>query len=249
MPMAAALTKENFFWHKLHSLTGIIPVGVYLLQHLTLNSFSLAGAEQFNKISAFFYSLPHHILFTLELFGLWIPLLFHSIYGIFITGRSEQNYFGTKYKWSQNKMYTLQRITGIFILFFLIYHVITTTVNVKLHDDDISLIDYYAMSDRLRSGYYAVLVVYMLGVLCSAYHFCYGIWNFCIRWGITISERAQLRVQKFAFALFIGVTLLGWAALLGFLRVEGTTPQSVWLTPSIDSQGEGNGEQLEQLPS
>jgi len=57
----------------------------------------------------------------------------------------------------------------------------------------------------------------MLGVLAASYHLGYGIWNFCIRWGITISERAQLRIQKFSLAFFIVITLLGWAALAGFL--------------------------------
>ena len=43
--MSLALNRENYFWHKVHSLTGVIPVGYYMVQHLVLNSFSLAGAS------------------------------------------------------------------------------------------------------------------------------------------------------------------------------------------------------------
>ena len=42
-----AIGRENYFWHKLHSLTGIIPIGFYMIQHLVLNSFSFAGPEKF----------------------------------------------------------------------------------------------------------------------------------------------------------------------------------------------------------
>ena len=48
--MALSLTRENYFWHKVQSLTGIIPVGYYMVQHLVLNSFALAGAGYFNAV-------------------------------------------------------------------------------------------------------------------------------------------------------------------------------------------------------
>lgn len=230
--MAVAIGKENFFWHKLHSLTGIIPVGFYLLQHLALNSFSLGGAEQYNKISGFFYSLPEHILLGIEVVAIWLPLLFHAVYGLFITGRGQPNYAGTKYKWSQNRMYTIQRVSGIFIFLFLIYHVITTTVRVKINHNDLSSVSYEAWGYELSKFGYMILVFYMLGVLAASYHLCYGIWNFCIRWGISISDRAQLRIQRFSFGLFIAVTLLGWAALFGFLRGSPKATATVRLEPS-----------------
>jgi succinate dehydrogenase / fumarate reductase, cytochrome b subunit len=213
--MSLAIGKESFFWHKLHSLTGIIPVGFYLVQHLGLNSFSLAGPAQYNGVSAFFYSMPEHILLTMEALFIWLPLLFHSVYGIFITGRMEQNYVGTPYKWSQNRMYLFQRISGIFIFLFLIYHVWTTTGVIKMTGDH-SAVDYGYMQRELSRFGYLILVFYALGVTAASYHLSYGVWNFCIRWGITVSDRAQLAIQRVAFGLFIVITLLGLAALLGF---------------------------------
>jgi succinate dehydrogenase / fumarate reductase, cytochrome b subunit len=222
--MAITLTKENFFWHKVHSLTGIIPVGFYMLQHLTLNTFSLGGPEKFNAVIHFFAGMPKHFLLGLEIAAIWVPLLFHAIYGLFIVGRSQQNYFGSKYGWSQNRMYLFQRISGIFIFFFLIYHVITTTVNAKMNGEE--MIEYAAWHQHLASFGYAVLVLYVFGIAASSYHLAYGIWNFCIRWGITISERAQNRVQTFALWMFVLVTLMGWSALAGFLVQSGSEPQA-----------------------
>ncbi|MEA2553699.1 MAG: succinate dehydrogenase / fumarate reductase, cytochrome b subunit [Fimbriimonadaceae bacterium] len=217
--MAVSLTKENYFWHKVHSLTGIIPVGFYMLQHLTLNSFSLAGPAYFNGVIGFFEGMPFHFLFLLELVAIWLPLAFHAVYGLFIVNRASPNYFGGKYGWSQNRMYTFQRYSGVFLVFFLIYHVITTTGK-KYFFHSAEPIRFAAMQD-LFTNHRLVLLLYVLGVLCASYHLCYGIWNFCIRWGITISERAQLKVQRFAFWMFIVVTLLGWSALVGFLMPHG----------------------------
>jgi succinate dehydrogenase / fumarate reductase cytochrome b subunit len=221
--MSLALNRENFFWHKVHSLTGIIPVGFYMVQHLTLNSFSLGGATKFDAVIGFFEGIPIHLLLLLELAAIWLPLTFHAVYGLFITSRGQVNsFFTTKYKWSQARMYSFQRYSGVFLFFFLIYHVISTTVR-KYWTGDPEVIKYAEWHRHLTEYGGIFLILYAVGVFCASYHLAYGIWNFCIRWGITISDRAQLRIQKFSFAFFIVITLLGWAALGGFLmnRQEG----------------------------
>jgi succinate dehydrogenase / fumarate reductase cytochrome b subunit len=89
---------------------------------------------------------------------------------------------------------------------------------VKYATHDEKTIMFNAWHDKLTSMPWGPVwtIVYVLGVLTASYHLSFGVWNFCIRWGITISERAQLRVQRFAVWMFVIVTLLGWGALLGF---------------------------------
>lgn len=216
-----ALTRENFVLHKLHSLTGIIPVGFYMVQHLTLNSFSVAGPAYFDNVIAFFDGMPWYILLGMEIVAIWIPLIFHSIYGILISFRAQPNFLGTKYGWSQNRMFLLQRVTGLILVVFLFYHVLTTTVSKYIHHDS-TLLRYAAWHEHLTSHGYILLVFYLVGIICATYHLAYGIWNFCIRWGITISDQAQLRVQKFSLAVFIFLTILGWSAILGFVIPRST---------------------------
>ena len=213
--MALALDKENYFLHKIHSLTGIVPVGYYMVQHLVLNSFTIAGPEKFNAVIGFFESMPKFFLLTLEVCAIWLPLLFHAVYGLFIVSRAKPNYFGSVYGWSQNLMYTLQRWSGIFLFVFLIIHVTTTTGMKYLHGAKV--IEFDAWYDKLSSPPYLWLILYILGVATASYHLAYGIWNFGIRWGITVSDKAQNAMQKFAFAFFIVVTIIGWGALGGFL--------------------------------
>ena len=214
--MSLAISRENFFLHKLHSLTGVVPVGFYMVQHLTLNSFSLAGPEKFNSIGAWFGAIPFHLFIILEAVAIWIPLLFHSIYGMFITNRSQPNFLTTKYKWSQNRQYTIQRWSGVLIFFFLIYHVSSTTIY-KYVVGDHRVVEFAAWNAKLTSLYGFIALVYMVGIAASSYHLAYGLWNFAIRWGIAISEKAQHRIQRFSVAAFIGLTVLGWTALAGFV--------------------------------
>ncbi|MHB8637124.1 MAG: succinate dehydrogenase/fumarate reductase transmembrane subunit [Fimbriimonadaceae bacterium] len=221
--MALHLTRENYFWHKLHSLTGVVPVGYYMVQHLVLNSFSLAGPDKFNGVIDFFDSLPKGLLLFIELTMIWLPLAFHAMYGIFIVERARLNYFDTPYKWSQNRMFTLQRISGLFLFVFLIYHSLENT-GAKYYRGDSNIVKFDAWHTQLTSYHYAWLVFYMVGVLAASYHLCYGLWNFCIRWGITISEPAQARIQRFSLGSFVALTLLGWGALAGFLREPPSTP-------------------------
>jgi len=223
--MAIAISKENFLLHKLHSLTGVVPVGYYMVQHLVLNSFAFAGPDKFNGVIGFFESMPKFFLLTTEVVAIWIPLLFHAIYGLFITSRSKSNYFGSVYGWPQNLMYTLQRWSGVFLFFFLSVHVATTTGQ-KYLNGSAEQIQFAAWHDKLTGHYFLWLIFYVVGVAAASYHLGFGIWNFCIRWGITVSEKAQNRVQKLSFMFFVAITLIGWLALVGFLIPHDSSSSS-----------------------
>lgn len=229
--MAVAVNRENYVLHKIHSLTGIIPVGYYMVQHLVLNSYSLAGPEKFNGVINFFESLPKFFLLIVEAVAIWLPLLFHAVYGLFIAARAQPNFIGTKYGWSQNRMFVFQRWTGIFLFLALIVHVCTTTVT-KYVTGNADVLKYAAWHEKLTSYGYAWLIFYLLLVLCSSYHLAYGIWNFCIRWGITISESAQVKVQKISLAAFVGITIIGWGALAGFLMNKPAEVKSMEALPA-----------------
>ena len=219
--MSVSVAKENYVLHRIHSLTGIVPVGYYMAQHLTLNTFSIGGEAYFNGVIAFFEGMPKYFLLTIEILGIWLPLAFHAVYGLFIVSRAENNYFTTKYKWSHNRMYFLQRASGIVILAFLLYHVISTT-GAKYYYNNPELIKFAAWHEKLQNP--LILLAYIVGIAASSYHLGYGIWNFCIRWGITVSEAAQTRIQKISAVVAVGLTFLGWAALVGFLiNKPGTT--------------------------
>jgi succinate dehydrogenase / fumarate reductase cytochrome b subunit len=211
--MALTISREDYVMHRIHSITGVLPVGYYMVQHLALNTFSIASPEKFNAVIEFFEGMPKHFLLAMEIAMIWVPLAFHAVYGLLIISRAENNYFTTKYKWSQNRMFFLQLLSGVAIFFFLIYHVISTTV-LKYLSGSAEGIKYDAWAAKLHNP--LLLLIYMVGILSASYHLGYGLWNFCIRWGITVTEAAQQRIQKISGVVFVAVTLMGWVALTGF---------------------------------
>lgn len=211
-----SMGRESYFWHKLHSLSGVIPVGFYMVQHLTLNSFSIAGPMYFDRVIGFFEEFPRHILLTMEVGLIWLPLFFHAIYGLMIVQRGLPNLSNENYRFRENKFYTFQRVSGMIAFAFLIYHVISTSI-LKMARGSTEHIQYFGMQKTFTDHGYLIFIVYLIGILCATYHFSYGIWGFCIRWGITVNPASQRRLWKFSQGAFVVLLILGWSALAGFL--------------------------------
>ena len=86
-----------------------MPIGAFLLEHFISNAEAFKGADAYGRQVAFLNSLP--FVFLLELFFIWIPILYHGLYGIFIWYQGETNV--ADYPWTGNWLYTSQRWTGI----------------------------------------------------------------------------------------------------------------------------------------
>ena len=51
-------TSIHFWLRRLHSLSGIFPIGFFLLEHMFSNAFILLGSEAYNGQIKFLQSLP-----------------------------------------------------------------------------------------------------------------------------------------------------------------------------------------------
>ncbi len=100
---------HSFFWRKLHSLTGIVPIGAFLIEHIVSNFETINGPLAYAKQVLFLNSLP--LVRVLEWTFIFIPLAFHALYGVFIAIRGRSNV--NVYPWAGNWMYLSQRVTGL----------------------------------------------------------------------------------------------------------------------------------------
>lgn len=100
---------REFFYRRLHSLLGVIPIGVFLIQHLVVNHFAVYGEESFNKAAGFMHDLPFRL--ALEIVIIFLPILFHAILGVYIVFVAKNN--TRRYGYFRNWMFYLQRVTGI----------------------------------------------------------------------------------------------------------------------------------------
>ena len=217
--MAVRISK-TFILRKLHQLSGIVPLGIFLLEHFYTNSKALAGAEDFNKAVADLQSIPY-ILF-IEIFGIFIPLLYHAIYGLVITWEARPN--NLNYPYPRNWFYTIQRITGIILFFFILFHVLNFRFGLVPGLNMRSVAHYpqeaYSIVAR-EFRMLPILLIYIVGITATIWHFANGLWLFAVDWGIVIGERAQ-RLTGYAcigFGLFL--LAVGLNAMVAFLRPGG----------------------------
>ncbi len=207
----SVVASDNHLLHKIHSLTGIIPIGLFLVQHLTLNSFAFAGKEQFNAVIRFFNEImPHHLFFLMEWGVIFIPLLFHGLYGLLITSHGSTNV--GSYNYFRNWMYVLQRVSGVLLVAYIGYHVYTTTFTARMQG--LETIYYDAMAERLANPWIAF--IYLAGITSATFHLANGVWNFAIRWGLVLSARSQQVFGYICLGLFAVLTGWGWFAFYAF---------------------------------
>ena len=111
--------KYHFGIRRLHSLAGVIPLGVFLIFHLMTNASVLVSEHMFDANVARIHSLGPLVI-PLEIVGIFIPLAFHILLGIKIATTAKNN--TGVYKYGANIRYTLQRTTGIIAAMFILYH-------------------------------------------------------------------------------------------------------------------------------
>jgi succinate dehydrogenase / fumarate reductase, cytochrome b subunit len=198
---------NQHFYRKLHSLAGVIPVGVFMTVHLFVNYTATWGVDSYNKAAGFMVNLPFK--YFLEAFVIFIPLIFHAVYGVYIAYQSKNNV--GSYKYFRNWKFYLQRLTGLIAFVFLIWHVWETKVQVEFGGVEAN---YNLMANIVDNG--VSLTLYIIGILSCIYHFVNGIWTFMITWGITVSENSQKVTQTVSFGLFILLSYIGIRAILAF---------------------------------
>ncbi len=198
---------SSFLIRRIHSLLGVIPLGVFLVQHLVVNHFATRGEEAFTTAAGFMSSLPFVIF--LEVFVIYIPILFHGIYGIYIAFTAQYKYgYPSTYR---NINFALQRITGVLSFIFIAIHVYQTRVQVFLGAE----LDFDLMADIVENPWW--LVFYIVGILATVYHFANGLWSFMITWGITQSDKSQRIMGYVSLAVFVIVSFIGIQAILAFI--------------------------------
>ncbi|MFZ5825949.1 MAG: succinate dehydrogenase cytochrome b558 subunit [Bacillota bacterium] len=209
------LRRNHFLLRRLHSLTGIIPVGGFLVFHLWENSKAMKGPEAYNEVILWINSMP--FVWAFEIFGIFLPLYFHAIYGIYIAADAKHNV--SNYSYGRNWAFFFQRLTGMVTLFFVTYHIWHFRVQKLLGAYETGtampgLPDYDVVAAALSNN--LVAAVYAIGIIASAYHLANGIYTFLITWGITIGAKSQRVSNVVTNAMFVGISALGLVALFAF---------------------------------
>ncbi len=220
-PSSAA--RFHFLLRRLHSLSGLVPVGVFLCFHLFTNFQMLTG--DFQHEVDFIHAMP--ALFYVEL-ALWLSIGFHAALGCYYT------FSGVKpnaaaYNYESNYRYVLQRVTGIIALVFIFIHVAHFRWRIEMFG---VLMPFYAKgpggedlataTTAMSLQHIGATIFYLVGALSAVFHFANGLWTMAITWGVTITVGAQRRWGKMCLGLGVVLALFTIGALIGAWRYEIT---------------------------
>ncbi len=201
----------SFLLRRLHSLSGIIPVGLFLIEHFVSNAFATRGPAAYGKQVELLSSFPFVV--GLELFGIWLPILYHSLYGFFIWYRGDSNV--GEYPWTGNWMYNAQRWTGAIAFFYMawhMYHLRFTGVHLLSHPGSA----FGKVQLEFQSPW--ALAFYAVGIFCASWHFAYGLWLFAAKWGITRGDQARRRFGYVCVAIAGLFMIVGALTMYSFLN-------------------------------
>ena len=205
------IERHHFLLRRLHSLSGIVPVGGFLLFHFYENGAIFYGAGAYDKMATDARDLRYLILIEIAL--IFIPFLYHALYGLFIASYARNNI--ASYSYGRNNLFMWQRITGIFLLLFIVYHIWTFRF--------VAFRDVHADTATIAASISVlpVFIFYLIGVISAGFHLGNGLWTFCITWGLTVGKRAQRISQYVTTALSILVSLVGVAIAVAFVMQAG----------------------------
>jgi succinate dehydrogenase / fumarate reductase cytochrome b subunit len=202
--------RHHFLLRRLHSLTGLI-FGGYLVVHLIVNAtiaqFGDHYQVQVNKI----HDLP--FVWALEWGLIYLPILYHTVYGVWIILTGQPNV--DRYPYPRNWLYTLQRISAVIIVLFMIFHVFA--LKVGLFGKALSFDPHdaaYTIHRHMMTSFVVPWVIYPLGIIASCYHLAGGLWAAAITWGLAVSAGAQKRWGYVCGVVFALTLVCGFVALI-----------------------------------
>ena len=201
---ATAQANSGYLLRKLHSFTGILPVGAFLAEHFWSNSAALVSARKYDQTSEDLQTIPYRLF--VEWAFIFLPLLYHAGYGVYIWLSGKSNV--SAYPWVKNWLFTLQRYTGLLAFVYIGWHLYTERW--LTHGTS----TYATVAQDMANPWY--LTFFLIGVLASSFHLGVGIWNFLCKWGLAATVRAQRAAGQLGVLVGVVFSLVGVLIILSF---------------------------------
>ena len=218
------LERNEFLIRRLHSLSGLIPVGAFMCVHLAVNASVLNGPETFQNNVYGIHALGR-LLPLVEWTTIFLPLIFHAVIGVWIVKGGLPN--TGAYAYGSNIRYTLQRASGIVALVFILYHVLhmhgwfhfdwwlayiaEPLGGAKFRPFNASSTAGAALQNPIIIAFYA------FGILASVFHLANGLWTMGITWGAWTSPKAQNKALYACGVFGVALFAVGMSGLVGMV--------------------------------
>src|SRR5262245_21649386 len=207
------VSKDNlpFFWRRLHSLTGTLPIGAFLLVHLWTNSAALRGLHAYGESWAAAATSPVFTFF--EVLALHVPLGFHAVYGAVLVVRRTP----PLHEDSKRSARSVDRASSLAAFAFIAYHLWQFRIPVALgtmREADFFSVLCDTLSSTTYLGIPLAASLYLAGLAATSYHFAHGLSGLPATWGIRVPERLERWTLGASVAVGVVAFLLGARTVL-----------------------------------
>lgn len=199
---------RTFLLRRVHSLAGVVPMGLFLAEHLFVNSYAIKGPAAYDAAVGVIQSVVY--VTVLEVGLILTPLAVHGVYGMWLAFTARNNVLN--YAYLHNWLFLLQRVSGVVTFLFVAYHLWVLRLANLFFGTEIS---FATVSSQMANP--LVLTAYVVGLLASVFHFAHGLATFSITWGITIGPNSRRVMLVACSGIFVAMSLVGLNAIIAFL--------------------------------
>jgi succinate dehydrogenase / fumarate reductase cytochrome b subunit len=76
---------------------------------------------------------------------------------------------------------------------------------------------------------------YLIGITAASWHFAYGLYLFCAKWGIAVSETSRKWVGRACTVLALTLIVVGWVTMAAFFKPQWlNTPAELPAQQSVE---------------
>lgn len=187
-------------WERLHSVTGLVPLALYVPLHLRETTAATGGREAFVLVT--FGGHGSTTVIAIETAVVVLPLLLHAALGLTKIWRGRRTYASASYPSLGSRR--LQWLTGLVLLVFLATHLAQCWVS-KVDGSGA-----FASYEALRTGVasYAMVAFYVAGISSLALHLGQGL----------VAAYRSFGARRGLWAVRIGAGTLAFVVWLGFVN-------------------------------
>jgi succinate dehydrogenase / fumarate reductase cytochrome b subunit len=211
------LERHQFIIYRLFSLSGLVPIGAFLVVHLLTNASILGGAASFQSRVDMIHSLGP-LLVPVEWVFIFLPMLFHAVVGFVIISNGLPNV--GSYAYTSNVRYTMQRATGMIAFAYILWHVLQLHWLGEPFGGGRFDPHHASSSTAAALAPPVVAILYAIGILSVVFHFANGLWTLGITWGLWTSPAAMRRANVVSIVVGLGLAAAGLGALGGMRAVD-----------------------------
>jgi succinate dehydrogenase/fumarate reductase cytochrome b subunit (b558 family) len=166
---------------RLHALAGILPLGLFVIEHLVLHARALRGQAAFDRAIA--WAESGAVWSVLEIVLVLLPLAFHAVYGVVLLLDKKRRAEPSPYDPSWR---VLARASAWIALVFIAFHVVTLRVPRWTYSIPASHVHTLLTAHLSTASGTSVLVpyiaiFYLIGIAACLVHFAAGGWAYLVR--------------------------------------------------------------------